>query len=131
MWHWVSHWRLQLSCVEAIGAETWFLDGVERETSRYSSLWEKPLEGAQQQQLLQQEQNHPWRIQLQEQMPNINPLPLTIMPVLRAGSEGNLNYFTDHSSYHHNQSSHLGEQRRSDDGYNWRKYGQMQVKLRK
>ncbi|KAG1339007.1 WRKY transcription factor WRKY24 [Cocos nucifera] len=51
------------------------------------------------------------------------------IPTLQANSQGNNNggYQSDYN--HSSQAAQtLREQRRSDDGYNWRKYGQKQVK---
>ncbi|XP_027090886.1 WRKY transcription factor WRKY24 [Coffea arabica] len=46
---------------------------------------------------------------------------------IQANSQGNGGFQSDYNNY--NQSSQtLSERRRSEDGYNWRKYGQKQVK---
>ncbi|GAB4824291.1 WRKY transcription factor [Ancistrocladus abbreviatus] len=43
-------------------------------------------------------------------------------------NQSNLKYQTDQNNYQHPPSQYVREQRKSDDGYNWRKYGQKQVK---
>ncbi|XP_059626415.1 WRKY transcription factor WRKY24-like [Cornus florida] len=45
---------------------------------------------------------------------------------IQTNPQSNGNFQSDHNNY--NQSSSIREQRNSDDGYNWRKYGQKQVK---
>ncbi|KAL7173075.1 hypothetical protein ACSBR2_032528 [Camellia fascicularis] len=45
---------------------------------------------------------------------------------IQSNSQTNPGFQSDYNQY--NQSSSVREQRRSEDGYNWRKYGQKQVK---
>ncbi|XWS53396.1 hypothetical protein CRYUN_Cryun11dG0154000 [Craigia yunnanensis] len=46
---------------------------------------------------------------------------------IQSNSQSNIGFQSDYSNYQQ-QSQSVRESRRSDDGYNWRKYGQKQVK---
>ncbi|GAB4860226.1 WRKY transcription factor [Ancistrocladus abbreviatus] len=83
----------------------------------FQSSTEQALRGQQQQQS--------WNFQ--EQTKQIDPSSVKNMP-LENSSQGNIVYQTDQNNYHHQPSQYVREQRKADDGYNWRKYGQKQVK---
>lgn len=58
---------------------------------------------------------------------SFSPEIATIQTNTQSNGNGNNGFQSDYGSYHASSQS-IREQRRSEDGYNWRKYGQKQVK---
>ncbi|GMH12353.1 hypothetical protein Nepgr_014194 [Nepenthes gracilis] len=74
----------------------------------------------------QQQKRQPWGFQ--EQNTHIVPSSGKNMQI-EDSNQGNIKYQTEESNYPNHQPSQCArEQRRSEDGYNWRKYGQKVVK---
>ncbi|KAL9250684.1 WRKY transcription factor WRKY24-like protein [Drosera capensis] len=91
---------------------------------------EQALRG--QQLLQQQQQQSSWNFQLQQEQKNkqIDQYPMKSMSVQGSGTQSNQKYRVGQQTneYSDQQYSQPAKEQRGSDGYNWKKYGQKQVK---
>ncbi|KAH9668149.1 WRKY transcription factor WRKY24 [Citrus sinensis] len=72
------------------------------------------------------QQNQPWNYQ--ESTKQDVKLAQSFSTTLQSNNQSNSGFQSDFGNYQHQQSQPIRESKKSDDGYNWRKYGQKQVK---
>lgn len=72
------------------------------------------------------QQNQPWNYQ--ESTKQDVKLAQSFSTTLQNNNQSNSGFQSDYGNYQHQQSQTVRESKKSDDGYNWRKYGQKQVK---
>lgn len=72
------------------------------------------------------QQNQPWNYQ--ESTKQDVKLAQSFSTTLQSNNQSNNGFQSDYGNYQHQQPQTIRESKKSDDGYNWRKYGQKQVK---